>query len=91
MGNYLELEVRKMKPTKKHRAAIWECMLGTVFAMNPKGDIRYFDYDWDKAKEFAQLGDDLRIAKHAGEYRIGHGNNPEGCTPHKGQTVLYTK
>jgi len=91
MKTYLDLEVRKMKPTKKHRAAIWECALGTVFAVNPKGEIRYFDYDWDKAKEFAELGDDLRIYRFPGGYRVGHGNNPEGYTPHKGQTVLYTK
>lgn len=44
---------RKAKPTIKHRPAIWECMLGTVYAMNDAGEIRYFDYKWDEAVAFA--------------------------------------
>ena len=44
---------RKANPTRKHRAAIWECMLGTVYAMNDAGEVRYFDYKWDEAVAFA--------------------------------------
>lgn len=57
---------RKMKPTKKHRPAIWECMLGTVYARNPDGVTRYFDYDWDGAREFAGVDTpdaDPRVAR----------------------------
>jgi len=43
------IESRKMKPTKNHRLTIWECMLGTIFAMNNKGIIKYFDYDYQAA------------------------------------------
>lgn len=55
---------RRMKPTLRHRVAIWENMLGTVNAMNDRGEVRYFDYDWAAAREFAgvDVGDrDLRI------------------------------
>lgn len=44
--------VRPMKPTKQHRPAIWECMLGTVYAFNGK-EVKYFDYDWEGARAFA--------------------------------------
>ena len=54
---------RKAKPTLKHRPAIWENMLGTVYAMNDVGDIRYFDYDYDAAMDFAGL--DLSSADFA--------------------------
>ena len=61
---------RKMKPTQKHRPAVWEGMLGTVYAMNEDREVRYFDYKWDEAMEFAgvtQDGDfadrDLRVAR----------------------------
>ncbi len=43
----------KAKPTLKHRPAVWECMLGTVYAMNAAGDCQYFDYDWPAALKFA--------------------------------------
>jgi hypothetical protein len=75
---------RKMKPTLKHRPAIWECMLATVYAMNDAGQTKYFDYDWDAAREFAGVDRpeaDLRVyraARSQGEIR-------------KGQKVLYIK
>jgi len=46
---------RKAKPTRRHRPAIWECMLGTVYARNADGDTRYFDYRWSDAAEFAGI------------------------------------
>lgn len=52
------------KPTKNHRPAVWENMLGTVYAMDDNGEILYCDYDWDKAGEWAGLegeGRDPRI------------------------------
>jgi hypothetical protein len=69
---------RKALPTERHSPVIWECMLGTVYARNPDGEVRYFDYRWDEARAFA-FGDidpadlDLRIAKAAqarNEWRI---------------------
>lgn len=87
----------KAKPTLKHRPAIWECMLGTVYAMNDDGDIKYFDYDYDAAMEFAGIDldepvddYDLRTAKPPRRVRYGHGRNtcPE---PSQNQKVLWIK
>lgn len=75
---------RKMKPTQKHRMAIWENMLGTVYARNDAGETRYFDYDWAGAIAFAGADDtsrDLRTWKLDRSY--------QGMR--KGQTVLYIK
>lgn len=77
---------RKMKPTQKHRMAIWECMLGTVYARNAEHDVKYFDYDWDAAREWAGVdaeGTDPRVW-----------SNPYRCSVNgqhvkKGQKVLY--
>lgn len=50
-------------PTRRHRPAVWEAMLGTVYAMNAAREVRYFDYDHAAAVEFAGLGDDVRWGK----------------------------
>ena len=56
--------------TIKHRPLIWECMLGTVYAMdwttkdiNAKGE--YFDYDYTKAHHHAKVAQctDLRVCR----------------------------
>lgn len=52
------MNVRKMKPTKAHRPALWSGILGTVYAMNDDGEVRYFDYDREGAKAFAGVTDD---------------------------------
>lgn len=54
-------------PTNKHRPAIWECMLGTVYAQNDAGEVKYFDYRWDEARAFAGVAPDRdpRVAKAA--------------------------
>lgn len=64
-GNY-------MKPTLNHRPAIWEMMLGTVHAMNDKGESKYFDYDYEAAKKFANVENkkDIRIFKCDGGRRV---------------------
>lgn len=68
---YLGIEAKKAKPTKKHRPAIWEGILGTVYAMNSKYEVRYFDYNHEAAKEFAELGEDLRVYRAEGGVRYG--------------------
>lgn len=52
--------------TQKHRPLIWENMLGTVYSMNPNGDVEYHDYDWDAAHKHAEVHNhkDLRIARN---------------------------
>jgi len=57
--------VKKASVTKKHSPLIWEGMLGTVYARNDAGEVRYFDYDWPAARDFAQVTscNDLRISR----------------------------
>ena len=74
-------------PTKSHVPAIWECMLGAVYARNSQGETRYFDYDYEAARAFAGLGQgklDIRVAR-AKEGTEG----PEGIR--KGQLVLWVR
>ena len=64
--------------TKKHIPLIWECMLGTVYAQDPvTREVKYFDYDWDGARKFAQVSNcsDLRISRATQSYRnsVGRG------------------
>jgi hypothetical protein len=86
---FLKVECELNGPTKKHRPAIWECMLGTVFAMNDKGEIKYFDYRYDEARAFAGVdepGRNPRLAKY-GEWN--HRNMEEDVAPRKGHFVLW--
>ncbi|MGW8177296.1 MAG: hypothetical protein ACWGQW_00645 [bacterium] len=81
------------KQTLKHRPAIWENMLGTVYARSPRGEIKYFDYNWDDARAFAGIDltrtdQDLRIAKYQRRYQWT--GSPE-TQPRNGQKVLWIK
>jgi hypothetical protein len=51
--------------TMKHQPLLWECMLGTVNAVNPKGEEKYFDYEWADAHAWIELDkyEDLRVCK----------------------------
>ncbi len=64
-GTFAGVPARKMKPTQRHRPAIWENMLGTVYAMDDAGAIRYFDLDHAAAIEYAgaNYDRDPRIAR----------------------------
>ena len=50
------------KPTLKHRLALAPGMLGTLYAVSPAGEARYFDYDYEAARAWAELdaGTDIR-------------------------------
>lgn len=50
---FLGVKCSTLPRTKRHRAAVWECMLGTVYAVNDAGECRYFDYNHAAALEFA--------------------------------------
>jgi len=74
---------RVPRVTLKHRPLIWECMLGTVYAMGREGP-RYFDYDWAAAREYAGVAahSDLRLTRtqrSLGEYPM----------PGPGRLVLF--
>lgn len=47
--------VEKRHPTQHHRPILTMGMLGTVYGISPKGDVRYFDYRWADALEFAEV------------------------------------
>ena len=78
-------EFNYCEPTKKHRAVIWEGMLGTVYARNENGEVKYFDYDWKEAAEFANLKNakDIRVAKLKRSYQADGLN--------KGKTAIFVK
>lgn len=66
---------RRMRPTLNHRPAVWECLLGTVYAMNDAGEVRYFDFDYDAANEFAGVTADrdprtFYCDAMSGDYRL---------------------
>lgn len=46
---------KRAKPTKAHRPAVWEAMLGTLYACNPQGEVKYCDYRWEEALAWAQV------------------------------------
>ena len=84
------------RPTKKHRPAIWENMLGTVWALNSEGIAVYFDYNWDAARAHAGIDlnadQDLRLARFQGHVSYVKNSSmfdPKG--PSKGQMVLWIK
>ena len=87
---YIGVLCRKMKPTKKHRPAIWENLLGTVMAMNDLGETHYFDYDWDAAKAHAGVdGDsDPRLFKMKEHVRYSNGQHTLS-DPQRGKLVLW--
>lgn len=75
---------RRMNPTQKHRIAIWENMLGTVYAMNDEGEARYFDYDWDAARDYAGVTPERDPRVYRTRSSVGGGYGPS-----RNQLVLY--
>jgi hypothetical protein len=78
---------KKMKPTKKHRPAMWECMLGTVYAQNDTGEIKYFDYKWEDAKTFAGISSDRDPRVFKTDKNMNYEMRYE--LPSKGNLVLW--
>lgn len=82
-------------PTKKHRPAVWECMLGTVYAMNDELEVRYFDYDHAAARAFAGVTPerDPRIARvPKGPYRVRYTNGRSSADePRPGQMAVWVR
>lgn len=76
-------------PTRKHRAAIWENMLGTVYAMNPKGKVKYFDYDYAGAVAWAEItaASDVRRGRYT--WGVGGGPSPSESAPRPNQNIWW--
>lgn len=58
--------LRLKSPTQKHRPAMWEGILGAVYAMNDKRVIKYFDFDYKGARAWCGIegeGRDPRTAR----------------------------
>lgn len=88
---WLGVTATKLPPTRRHRPAIWENMLGTVYAMNAAGETRYFDYDHDGARAFAGVDEpdaDPRIARKIERVRY---TNSETTEPRHRQFVLWVR
>jgi len=77
------------EPTSKHRPAIWENMLGTVFAMNDERKIKYFDYDYEAAKAYSGVTEDERDCRLAAWKAVVY--DTDGNKPRRGQMVLWCK
>lgn len=84
-------QARRMQPTRRHRAALWENMLGTVYAMNPAGETRYFDYDYAAALAFVGKVEDVRVARFARTSPFGTAGKvyDDYTRPRTGQFVWF--
>lgn len=63
---FLGVKCSALPPTRRHRPAIWENMLGTVIACSDDDDAKYFDYDHEAAIKFSgadEDGRDPRVAR----------------------------
>lgn len=86
--HFADVQGKKMKPTKAHRLAMWECMLGTVYARDEQGAVAYFDYNYTAAAKHAGIehAQDIRI------FKVDASSNPcisEG--PSMGQLGVFIK
>lgn len=94
-ARFLGVPCLKMKPTRQHRPAVWENMLGTVYALDDKGECKYFDYDLKAALEFAGVdkkAPDNRVYRVTRETNYGYVRS--GCSeanPRLGKLVLWVK
>ena len=89
---FLGVTCSTKKPTLQHRPAVWECMLGTVYALNDEGECRYFDYDHEGALAFAGVAGDIDVRLHKGTVDRSCGYVRSGRTeanPRVGKRVLW--
>jgi len=97
--NRLRDQADRKPPTLKHRPAITFGILGTCYGINAAGEVRYFDYNWEAALEYAGVtnaklelleGTDLRISRTSRSVFLpGHDMwNPERCV-RKGQMAWW--
>ena len=92
MTSFLGVPCVKGAPTKAHRPAIWEVMLGTVCALSPAGEARCFDYDFEAAKAHAGIASatDARLAPMP-KYKSYIEKGATWAEARPGQRVLWVK
>ena len=89
---------RRMRPTQRHRPALWENMLGTVYAMNDAKEVRYFDYDYAAAREYCGADEDGRDPRwhrlNQSSGKLGYnltGNSQGHRRPRRDQLVFWVR
>ena len=80
---------KKMPPTLNHRPAIWECMLGTVYAMNDKKEVKYFDYNYKEAREFANISKKKDVRRFRKKRHVRYSDS--WMDPRINQMVLWVE
>lgn len=91
---YIGVTARKAPPTRHHVPAIWECMLGTVYARDSQGHTRYFDYDYEAARAWAgvwEYGADIRLGHFEVKHECINFSGAPDARPYRGQKVLWIR
>lgn len=91
-NNFFGIACTQRPPTRGHRPAVWECTLGTVYALNEAGECRFFDYDHQAALAFAGVvpGADNRLHPITKLLNFNYvKTGPAGSNPNLGQTVMW--
>lgn len=92
MSNPLTLG-RRARPTRAHRLALWEVLLGTVAAQSPTGDVRYFNTNWTAALAFAGITDETRSGLDLRTARVAREQVTDDrvMLPRVGQLALWAR
>jgi len=69
---------RRMRPTQQHRPALWENMLGTVYAADAQRDVRYCDYRYNEAVAHVGAHRDVRCWRLSHSISVGGDHIPKG-------------
>ena len=94
---FVGIVCERKKPTKKHRPAIWEALLGTLKAMNDDGEVKNFDYDWNAAFIFAGVAvggkrkRDARLWPNRFSHKNGYSAGKYHEAPDPGKLVVWVK
>lgn len=97
-SHFLGARCRRMKPTQKHRPAVWENMLGTVYALNDAGECKYFDFKYEEALAFAGVNPKDAAVRDSRLHRVTLDRRRSyvrsGCAegnPQLGKLVLWVR
>jgi hypothetical protein len=86
--SFAGIPVNERKPTRLYRAAVWECMLETIYAMNDSGEVRYFNRDWRAAARFSGALVETRRARLWRNHRL-RCTTDDSREPIHGQYVVW--
>lgn len=82
---------KNKNPTGRHVPLVWEFMPSQVCARNDKGEVQYFAYDWDAARQHANVDayKDLRIGAAGTTWMPSNNNDILGGVLPKGKVALW--